>query len=128
MAGSVGVAFAASRSPWAAVEACAGAAGLVIILRSPALAVCVLVASFYFTNYLNKGVGLLTPDKALGGLALLAWTIQWLTGRRRLVTVPSFGPSWAWPCGWQLPPPRPGPCRPPSWPACATSPSSGSLS
>ena len=46
------------------------------------LAVAVLAATFFFDAYLNHGAGILTIDKGLGVLAVMAWVLEWTVNRR----------------------------------------------
>jgi putative inorganic carbon (HCO3(-)) transporter len=65
--------------------------------NAPQFMVLILVASSYFENYLDKGVGLLTPAKILGALALGVWGAAWLLRRcsviwnRQMTVLVGFG-------------------------------------
>jgi putative inorganic carbon (HCO3(-)) transporter len=89
---AVGAAFAASRWPVLAIGGAVAVLAVGVVLSRLLLAASLLAASFFFTNYLNSGVGLLTPDKAIGGIALLAWALEWGTGARRVVVVRHMWP------------------------------------
>src|SRR5260370_11395910 len=83
----LGLGAAAVIGTWAAI-AVAGLAAIVILgalLGRPDLAVAVLAAGFFFNAYLNRGAGILTIDKALGVLAVMAWGLEWAVNRRPLV-------------------------------------------
>jgi O-antigen ligase len=54
------------------------------------LAVAVLAATFFFNAYLNHGAGILTIDKAVGILAVLAWGLDWAVHRRRVLHTPQL--------------------------------------
>ncbi len=84
--------FATARWPLLSIGGAVAIVGIGIVLSRLSLAVALLAASFFFTNYLNSGVGLLTPDKAIGGIAVLAWLLEWGTGRRPVVGVRHFWP------------------------------------
>jgi putative inorganic carbon (HCO3(-)) transporter len=84
---AVGIAFVASRWPLIALGAAVAVVAVAIVLQQLTAAVALLAASFFFTNYLSKGAGVLTVDKAIGGLAVAAWLLDWALGRRDLVTV-----------------------------------------
>lgn len=49
------------------------------------LAVAVLAASFFFNAYLNHGAGIVTIDKGLGAIAVMAWGLDWAVNRRRIL-------------------------------------------
>lgn len=57
-----------------------------IILRRLDLAVAVLAVGFFFNAYLAHGIGILTIDKVIGGLAVVAWGLDWVLNRRLVVT------------------------------------------
>jgi O-antigen ligase len=60
--------------------------GGVAVLRSPTLALSLLLASSFFEGYLNRtGIPM---TKVLGLAAILAWVIDWGLRRRRTVTTP----------------------------------------
>ena len=68
-----------------ALLALAGLAVVVVlgfILFRLDLAVAVLAATFFFNAYLNHGAGILTIDKGLGVLAVMAWMLEWAVNRR----------------------------------------------
>jgi O-antigen ligase len=45
------------------------------------LVVAVLAASFFFNAYLNHGAGIVTFDKGIGALAVMAWGLEWAVNR-----------------------------------------------
>ena len=82
LAVAIGAAIAAVQ--WAAL-ALAGLAVVVVaglVLFRLDLAVAVLAATFFFNAYLNHGAGILTIDKAIGALAVMAWSLEWAMNRR----------------------------------------------
>ena len=86
LAVAVGTAAAAGR--WA-MPTVAGLAALVflgLILRRLDLAVAVLAAGFFFNAYLTRGAGIVTFDKGIGVLAVMAWGLDWAVNRRRVLT------------------------------------------
>jgi O-antigen ligase len=58
---------------------------LSLILSRLEVAVAVLAATFFFTAYLNHGAGILTIDKGIGLLALMAWVVDWTVNRRQVL-------------------------------------------
>jgi hypothetical protein len=65
--------------------ALAGLAAVVVlglILFRLDFAVAVLTATFFFNAYLNHGAGIVTIDKVLGALAVMAWILEWTVNRR----------------------------------------------
>ena len=60
----------------------AAVAILTLILCRLDLAVGLLAADFFFNAYLNHGAGIITIDKAIGGLAVMAWGLEWAVNRR----------------------------------------------
>jgi O-antigen ligase len=46
------------------------------------LVVALLAAEFFFNAYLNHGAGIITIDKGLGALAVMAWVLEWIVNRR----------------------------------------------
>jgi O-antigen ligase len=64
---------------------------------APQFVVLILVASSFFENYLNKGIGLFSPAKALGALAVAVWGFAWLLRRcsviltRQMLLLVGFG-------------------------------------
>jgi O-antigen ligase len=58
-----------------------------LILFRLDLAVAVLAATFFFNAYVNHGAGILTIDKGIGLLALLAWVLDWTVNRRQVLGV-----------------------------------------
>jgi O-antigen ligase len=59
--------------------------GVGLLLFRLDLAVAVLAAGFYFNAYLNHGAGIVTIDKCLGAVAVLAWGLEWAVNRRRIL-------------------------------------------
>ncbi len=53
-----------------------------LILCRLDLAVAVLAVSFFFNAYLAHGAGIITIDKVLGALAVMAWGLEWAVNRR----------------------------------------------
>jgi O-antigen/teichoic acid export membrane protein len=53
-----------------------------LILCRLDLAVAVLAVSFFFNAYLAHGAGIITADKVLGALAVMAWGLDWAVNRR----------------------------------------------
>jgi hypothetical protein len=85
---AVALAAAVAASRWAvpAVAALAGVVFLGLILRRLDLAVAVLAAGFFFNAYLTHGAGIVTFDKGIGALAVMAWGLDWAVNRRRVLT------------------------------------------
>ncbi len=81
---AIATAFGAARDPLLTLAGAGAVAALAVIVKRPVLALTVLVASFYFRNYLDSGAGLITPAKGIGVLAVIAWAVPWLIGRRRV--------------------------------------------
>jgi len=73
------------RAPGLALIAVGGLAGVTLMVSRLPFALAVLVASFFFENYLSSGVGLLTPAKVIGLVAISAWLVDWAVGRHRMV-------------------------------------------
>ena len=73
---------------WPLAVAVALAAVLIVglIVRRLDVATAVLAAGFFFNDYLARGVGILTIDKAIGGLAVAAWALDWVLNKRAVVT------------------------------------------
>jgi O-antigen ligase len=66
------------------------AAGAVIVIIGITLlrldvAVALLAAAFFFTAYLNHGASILTIDKGIGVLAVMAWGLEWSVNRRSVL-------------------------------------------
>jgi len=74
-----------------ALAGLAAIVGLTFMLCRLDVAVAVLAASFFFTNYLNNGASLLTIEKALGALAVTAWVLEWAVNRRPVLTTRQLG-------------------------------------
>lgn len=79
------LAFGASRSPVIALVTVAGLVVVAVVARNSLVMVSILTVGFFFQNYLDKGVGLATPIKAIGALALGAWLLEWGLSRRHIV-------------------------------------------
>jgi putative inorganic carbon (hco3(-)) transporter len=58
---------------------------LSLILARLDIAVAVLAATFFFNAYVNRGAGILTIDKGIGLLALVAWVLDWTVNRRQVL-------------------------------------------
>jgi O-Antigen ligase len=82
LAVALGVAIAAVN--WGLLALAGGAVVVIlgIILFRLDLAVAVLAAAFFFTAYLNHGSSILTIDKGIGALAVMAWGLEWAVNRR----------------------------------------------
>jgi O-antigen ligase len=68
-----------------ALLALAGLAAVIVlglVLFRLELAVAVLAAGFFFNAYLAHGPGIVTIDKILGALAVMAWGLEWAVNRR----------------------------------------------
>jgi putative inorganic carbon (hco3(-)) transporter len=87
--GLAALVIGAAVAHWAllAVAGIVLAAVIGLILLRPELAVATLTAAFFFTSYLVRGQGLLTLDKAIGVLAVMAWILDWAVNRRPIVMV-----------------------------------------
>jgi O-Antigen ligase len=86
LAVAAGAAAVAGR--WA-IPAVAGLAAIVflgLILRRLDLAVAVLAAGFFFNAYLTRGTGIVTFDKGIGVLAVMAWGLDCAVNRRHILT------------------------------------------
>lgn len=88
----LGTAYVASRHPALALLGVVAVAAVAFALSRPLVAVSMLAASFFFEAYLSSGVGLVTPAKAIGGLAFVAWLIEWGVKRRPTMTAPHLWP------------------------------------
>src|SRR5438105_1687925 len=77
-------AYLVTRQPVLFLVGLAALAAVAVAASNLALAVSVLVVSFYFDGYLNSGAGFLTPAKAIGLLAIAAWLLDWGVGRERV--------------------------------------------
>ncbi|HEV2370691.1 MAG TPA: O-antigen ligase family protein [Streptosporangiaceae bacterium] len=55
-----------------------------LLSRLP-LVVAALAAGFYFNAYLSHGAGLITIDKGIGALAVVAWGLEWAVSRRPII-------------------------------------------
>lgn len=90
---AVALAAGAAVGGWTelALAGIAAIIGVAFILCRLELAVAVLAASFFFTNYLNNGASVLSIDKALGLLAVMAWGLDWAVNRRPVVLTRQLG-------------------------------------
>jgi putative inorganic carbon (hco3(-)) transporter len=77
---------ATGRSPVEVAVPIVGVIGGIAVLRSPTLALSLLIASAFFEGYLTRSS--LSMTKVIGVAAVLAWGIDWVLRRRRLVTTP----------------------------------------
>lgn len=85
-------AYAAVRWPAYAIAGVAVLIVVAVLVRHLTFALALLVAGFYFNNYLDKGAGILTVDKAIGALAVAAWLLEWTLGRRDMAAVRQMWP------------------------------------
>ncbi len=84
------IGFLGAASPTYAFGGIVIVAILVLAITRLNFAVAVLAGCFFFANYLAKGSGTLTIDKAIGAIAVLAWMVEWTLGKRGLVGAPQF--------------------------------------
>jgi hypothetical protein len=97
LAGAAALALALGAAVVAGNAAVLAVAGLAVILVLGLLlcrldlAVAVLAAGFFFSAYLNRGAGLLTINKALGALAVMAWGLDWAVNRRPVLLTRQLG-------------------------------------
>ena len=63
---------------------------IVLLLCRLDLAVALLAADFFFNAYLNHGLGIVTIDKVIGALAVVAWLLEWAVNRRPVVISRQF--------------------------------------
>lgn len=89
------LAYAVSRQPVLLVVALVLAAVASAVVLNLVTAVGVLSGSFFFENYLVKGVGPITIAKGIGGLAVLAWAIEWTLRKRPLRLPAQLWPVYA---------------------------------
>lgn len=82
---SLAAAAAVAVAPVLTVAATLGAVGVALAVSHQLAAVAILNASFFFDNYL-QGQGFLTPAKAVGLLALVAWVLNWGVSQLRVST------------------------------------------
>ena len=87
---ALGVVFLVVRWPVFAAAGCAAVIVVGLILRRLDLAVAVLTIGFFFNAYLAHGIGILTIDKVIGGLAVAAWALDWVLNRRPIATSRGF--------------------------------------
>ncbi len=85
MAVAVGAAAIIGKWPLPAVAGLAAAGVLALLLFRLNLVVAVLAAGFYFNSYLAHGAGIVTVDKVIGALAVMAWGLQWAVNRRPII-------------------------------------------
>ena len=85
MAVAVGAAAAIGKWPLPALAGLAAAGILGLLLFRLSLVVAVLAAGFYFNAYLSHGAGLVTVDKVIGAVAVMAWGLQWAVNRWRVI-------------------------------------------
>jgi hypothetical protein len=86
LAVAVGAAVAAGRWAMPTVAVLAALVFLGLLLRRLDLAVAVLAAGFFFNAYLTRGAGIVTFDKGIGALAVMAWGLDCAVNRRRVLT------------------------------------------
>jgi len=84
--GSLFVGYAATRSPLLAIAGVIVLAGVAFAATHQLAALSVLAASFLFDAYLTKGHGLVTVGKLIGGLAFVAWVLDWGLRKSTVVT------------------------------------------
>jgi O-antigen ligase len=84
----------AGRAPTLAAAVAIGAAAAVYASTRLLLAVGAMVVSFVFEDYLATlgSVGVLTPTKVIGLLAVAAWVVEWAVRGRPVRTAPAL---WA---------------------------------
>jgi O-antigen ligase len=58
---------------------------LVLLLCRLDLVVALLAADFFFNSYLSHGAGIITIDKIIGALAVVAWILDWVLNRRSII-------------------------------------------
>ena len=68
----------------------AATAVIVLLLCRLDLVVSLLAAGFFFNAYLNHGPGIITIDKAIGALAVIAWVLEWTVNRRPILGNPQL--------------------------------------
>lgn len=80
------------RAPLVATALVLAAVAAVYASTRLVIAVGAMVVSFFFEDWLATagGIGLLTPAKALGVLALGAWVLEWTVRRRPVRTAPAL--------------------------------------
>jgi len=86
LAAAVGLAVVVGHWPLPALAALAAAGALGLLLFRLDLVVAVLAAGFFFNAYLAHGIGIVTVDKCIGALAVMAWGLEWAVGRRPVIT------------------------------------------
>jgi O-antigen ligase len=72
------------------VAAIVAIAVLGLILSRPDIAVAILAADFFFNAYLAHGAGIITVDKGVGAIAVVAWGLDWAVKRRPILTTPQL--------------------------------------
>jgi O-antigen ligase len=83
VASAVGVAVA--NSFLLALAGLAAVVVLVLLLCRLDLVVALLAADFFFNSYLSHGAGIITIDKVIGALAVVAWLLDWVVNRRSII-------------------------------------------
>src|SRR5215472_851135 len=83
---AVGIAVVVGNWPLLVAGGLAALVVLVFLLRRLDLTVAILTAGFFFNDYLARGAGIITIDKAIGALAVLAWGLDWVVNRRPVMT------------------------------------------
>ncbi len=63
----------------------AATAVIILLLCRLDLVVALLGADFFFNAYLNHGAGIITIDKTIGALAVMAWVLEWTVNRRPIL-------------------------------------------
>jgi O-antigen ligase len=80
--------FAIGRSPLTGGLIVVLAGVVVMMLIRPLFAVSVMIACLYFQGYLDSGIGIVTPVKVVGALAIASWFLDWSVRRRPLTLTP----------------------------------------
>jgi len=86
MLAALAAAFVIGRQPLLVAAGVLVLAVVGLFLHRLELAVAVLAAGFFFTDYLAHGAGIITFDKLLGALAVAAWGLDWVVNRRPIMT------------------------------------------
>jgi O-antigen ligase len=82
---ALGAAIGTVDRTWLVLAGLALVVVLGLVLFRVDLAVAVLAATFFFNAYVNHGAGILTIDKGIGLLALMAWVLDWTVNRRQVL-------------------------------------------